>query len=63
METEAKSSWEALLPQFRSEYTGWSKDGEFYCPYCFYSAGKTGKGARPFLVADGHMKQHREGNK
>ena len=53
-----KSAWDHLKPQYRSEHSGWSKHGEFFCPYCDTSIGKNLRGMKPFAAATAHLKTH-----
>jgi len=52
------SAWDKILPEFRSEYEGWTKAGEFACPNCGTSIGKNLKGQQPFALASEHKKAH-----
>jgi len=50
------TAWDNLLAEYRSEHTGWSKAGEFYCPHCHTSIGKNLHGDQPFSLADKHLR-------
>jgi hypothetical protein len=52
------TAWERLHPEFRSAAIGWSKSGEFYCPYCSTIIGKNLLGESPFLLAAEHLRTH-----
>jgi hypothetical protein len=54
------TAWEMLLPEYRSEFVGWSKAGEFHCPYCSTCIGKNLKGDKPFYFANEHLATHPE---
>lgn len=54
---EARSAWSYIKPQYRSKNVGWTKSGEFACPYCGVSIGKNLRGDKPFANASAHLKK------
>jgi hypothetical protein len=54
---EGKTAWSYIKPKYRSEHVGWTKSGEFACPYCGTSIGKNLRGDRPFANASQHLKK------
>lgn len=55
------SAWDNLLSQYRSETVGWSVAGDWYCPLCHLSIGRTLNGIRPFALASEHMRAYHDG--
>ena len=51
------SAWGGVSDRNRSERQGWTKAGEFCCPYCPVSIGKNLRGVQPFALAREHLKK------